>query len=71
MFDLNLYFFFSLKDSEKRTPLHAAAHCGEVECLKVLINNGKFVNTVDSLYLDLARDQKICSTYKEVRDRES
>ena len=28
------------QDSERRTPLHAAAHCGESECLSLLILNG-------------------------------
>ena len=31
------------KDADRRTPLHAAAHCDEEECLRLLIMNGMLV----------------------------
>lgn len=39
------------QDVQKRTPLHAAAFCGEAEICKLLILNGARVNSKDSKWL--------------------
>ena len=34
-------FYLFLQDSEKRTPMHAAAYCGETECVVALVRSGR------------------------------
>ena len=41
----------SVKDTEKRSALHAAAFCGEAEIAELLLLNGARVNTKDSRWL--------------------
>lgn len=33
---------FDAQDSERRSPLHAAAHVGDNECVSLLILNGRY-----------------------------
>lgn len=39
------------QDIERRSPLHAAAHCGKDEIADILILSGARVNTKDSKWL--------------------
>ncbi|CAG14608.1 unnamed protein product, partial [Tetraodon nigroviridis] len=41
----------SVKDAEKRTPLHAAAFLGDAEIAELLILSGARVNAKDSMWL--------------------
>lgn len=43
--------FEFLQDSERRSPLHAAAFCGEVDIVTILILNGARVNIKDNRWL--------------------
>ena len=45
------FFFFLVKDAEKRSPLHAAAYCGDPEITELLLMSGARVNTKDNRWL--------------------
>ena len=61
---VSLHVAFILQNtSDEVLQLCVANTVGGIFLLHILINN--FENTVDSLYLELARDQKICSRYRE------
>ena len=40
-----------LQDAEKRTAMHAAAYCGDTECISALVQAGGKVNPKDSQWL--------------------
>ena len=54
-----------LQDSEKRSPLHAAAHCGEAEIADILLLAGARVNSKDSRWLTPLH--RACASKSEVR----
>ncbi len=47
----SLFPFLPPQDAEKRTSLHAAAYCGETECVSALIQSGSKVSPKDSQWL--------------------
>ena len=55
------------QDSEKRSPLHAAAHCGEAEITDILLLAGARVNTKDSRWLTPLH--RACASKSEVHVR--